>query len=118
MATLVFDYLAHFHVAIDGGDVQWTAAVVVDHVSPANDHRSAWLALLLLLLPALPQDPQDEILAAVQVVQWHGSFGAPQPEIHLILDQQPQRFRLPLGGAAIRRTDFKSGSTKNKKKQK
>jgi hypothetical protein len=46
MATLVFDYLVHFrsgthHVAIDGGDVQWTAAVVVDHVSPANDHRSA-----------------------------------------------------------------------------
>jgi hypothetical protein len=50
-------------------------------------------------------------------VQRHVSFGAPQPEIRLMLDQQPQRFRLPLGGAAIRWTDFKSGSTKNKKQK-
>jgi len=42
-------YLAHFHVVINGGDVQWTAAVVVDHVSPTN---ASWTFL---------SDPTDPV---------------------------------------------------------
>ena len=42
-------YLAHFHVVINGGDVQWTAAVVVDHVSPTN---ASWTFLF---------DPTDPV---------------------------------------------------------
>lgn len=103
--------------------MQWTAAVVVDHVSPADD-RAARLAVLrqglLLLGLALAQDPQDEILAAAGdgFVQRHVSSGAPQPEIRLMLGQQPQRFRLPLGGTAIRRTDFPIRIDQKQKKTK
>lgn len=74
-------YLAHFNVVVDGGDVERTAAVVVDDVRSADGRRR--IAVLL----ALSQNPQDEVLTAGcdGLVERYVSFSAPHPQIRLVL---------------------------------